>query len=53
LWTSAQAVDSLTKQIEAALAISGGPISADTNFSDLGIDSLEMVEMVMEIDRGI
>lgn len=51
LWASAQAVGSLTKQIEATLAISGGSISADTNFSDLGIDSFDMVEMIMEIEE--
>ena len=40
------------KQYTDTLGIAPGKINADTRFSDLGADSLDTVEMVMELEEN-
>lgn len=51
LWASAQLVDSLTARYQEVLNTSPGAITAETRFSDLGGDSLDTVELVMEFEE--
>ena len=51
LWASAQLIQSIKKHYEDTLGISSSDIRADTRFSDLEADSLDTVEMVMELEE--
>ena len=51
LWASAQLVNSVTQLYAGVLGTAPGAINADTRFTDLGADSLETVEMVMELEE--
>ncbi|MDB4766628.1 acyl carrier protein [bacterium] len=51
LWASARLVHSITQRYADVLGTSPGVITANTRFSDLGADSLEVVEMVMELEE--
>jgi acyl carrier protein len=48
LWTSTRVVESLRERYESFL---NGEITGETIFSDLGIDSLDTVELVMELEE--
>jgi len=51
LLASAQLVHAVGKHYADALGTRPGVFSADTQFSDLGFDSLDVVEMVMELEE--
>ena len=51
LWASAQLVQSLTKRFEDVLNTSPGAITANTRFTVFGSDSLDLVELVMELEE--
>ena len=51
LWASAQLVQSVTKRYEDVLGTTPPAIDANTPFSDLGADSLDMVEAIMELEE--
>ena len=51
LWASAQLVHSVTQRYADVLGTAPGAINADTRFADLGADSLETVEIVMELEE--
>ena len=51
LWASAQLVQSVTQHYADALGTAQGAINTDTRFADLRADSLETVEMVMELEE--
>ncbi len=51
LWASAQLVQSVTQRYADVLGTAPGAINANTRFSDLGANSLEAVEMVMELEE--
>ncbi|MDB2686238.1 acyl carrier protein [Mariniblastus sp.] len=52
LWASNQLVHEVAQQYTDTLGIAPGKINADTRFSDLGADSLDTVEMVMELEEN-
>jgi len=51
LWASAQLVQSVTQRYADSFGTAPGAINADTRFSDLGADSLDTVEMIMELEE--
>ena len=51
LWASAQLVQSVTRRYADALGTAPGAINANTRFADLAADSLDTVEMVMELEE--
>jgi len=51
LWASAQLLKSLTNRLEEVLNSSTGATTANTRFEDLGADSLDTVELVMELEE--
>lgn len=51
LWASTRLVQSVTQRYADVLGTAPGAIHADTRFADLGGDSLETVEMVMELEE--
>jgi acyl carrier protein len=51
LWASAQLVQTFTKRFEEVFGTSPGAITANTRFTDLGADSLDAVEFVMEMEE--
>ncbi len=50
LWASAQLVQSFIGRFEELFNTTPGAITANTRLGDLGIDSLETVELVMELE---
>ena len=51
LWASTQLVQSVTQRYADVLGTAFGAINANTRFADLGADSLETIEMVMELEE--
>ena len=51
LWASAQLVQSVTQRYADLLGTAPGAINAETRFSDLGADSLDTVEIIMELEE--
>ena len=51
LWASSQLVISVTQRYADVLGTNPGAINAETPFSDLGVDSLDAVELVMELEE--
>ena len=51
LWASSQLIHAVTQRYADALGTSPGAINADTRFSDLGADSLDTVEIVMDLEE--
>ena len=51
LWASSQLIHSVSQRYADVLGTTPDAINADTRFSDLGADSLETVEMVMELEE--
>ena len=51
LWASNQLVHEVSQRYEDALGTSPGSINSSTRFSDLGADSLDIVEMVMDLEE--
>lgn len=51
LWASAQLLRSVSQCYANVLGTAPGAINAETRFSDLGADSLDAVEMVMELEE--
>ena len=51
LWASNQLIDDVTKMYADALGTKPRAINANTRFSDFGMDSLDTVEMVMELEE--
>lgn len=51
LWASAELVQSVTRRYADALGTAPGAININTRFVDLGADSLETVEMVMDLEE--
>ena len=51
LWASNQLTRDVTQRYADALGTSLGAINANTRFSDLGADSLEIVEIVMDLEE--
>ena len=51
LWASAQLVQSVTRRYADALGTGPDAINANTRIADLGADSLDTVEMVMELEE--
>jgi len=51
LWASNQLVQSVTQRYADVLGTAPNAINANTRFADLGADSLETVEMVMELEE--
>lgn len=51
LWASSQLVLSVTQRYADVLGTNAGAINAETPFSDLGVDSLDAVELVMELEE--
>ena len=51
LWASAQLVQSVTRRYADALGTAPGAINANTRFADFAADSLDTVEMVMELEE--
>ena len=51
LWSSAQMIQTVTKRFEDVLGTSLGLITANTRFSDISVDSLETIELVMELEE--
>ena len=51
LWASSQLVQSVTQRYADVLGTKPGVFNANTRFGDLGADSLETVEMVMELEE--
>lgn len=52
LWASSQLIQSVAKWYEDVLGTSAGIINADTRFSDAGADSLDTVEIAMELEEA-
>ena len=51
LWASMQLVSSVTQYYSETMGTTVGVIDVNTQFSDLGADSLDTVEMVMELEE--
>lgn len=51
LWASTRLLQTVTQRYADALGTKTGAINVDTRFSDLGADSLETVELVMELEE--
>ena len=51
LWASVQLVQAVTRRYTDALGTAPGAINANTRFADLAADSLDTVEMVMELEE--
>ena len=51
LWASTQLVQSVTRLYADTLGTAPGVMNANTRFADLGADSLDTVEMVMELEE--
>lgn len=51
LWASDQLMQSVIQQYQNALGTEPGAIQADTSLSGLGADSLDVVELVMELEE--
>lgn len=51
LWASAQLVHSVVSRFEEVLGTSLGVIDVHTRLTDLGADSLETIEMIMELEE--
>ena len=51
LWASFQLTQSVTQHYADVLGTAPGAINANTRFTDLGADSLDAVEMVMELEE--
>ena len=51
LWASAQLVHSISQRYGDVLGTAPGAIDANFRFSDLGADSLDTVELVMELEE--
>ena len=51
LWASVQLVQAVTRRYTDALGTAPDEINANTRFADLGADSLDTVEMVMELEE--
>ena len=51
LWASDQLIHDVTRKYSDALGTKPGAINANTRFSDFGLDSLDTVEMVMELEE--
>ena len=51
LLTSSRLLRAITRQFQDVLNTSEGVLDADTKFSELGSDSLDTVELVMELEE--
>ena len=51
LWASVQLVQSVTRRYADTLGTGPDAINTNTRFADLGADSLDTVEMVMELEE--
>jgi len=51
LWASAQHIQSVARHFADALGTSTAAFNADTRFPDLGVDSLDAIEMIMELEE--
>lgn len=51
LWASAQLLHSVTQRYADVFGTALGAVNATTRFADLGADSLDTVEMVMELEE--
>ena len=51
VWKSTQLVHSLRVRIENTLGVSTNQMTADTPFYDIGADSLDAVEIVMQLEE--
>jgi len=51
LWSSTQLVRAITQRYAEVLGTRTGAIDTNASFSDLGADSLDTVEMVMELSE--
>lgn len=53
LWVSAKVVSLFTNHLEGVLDRSPGTIDPNTRFEDFGVDSLALVEWVMEMEEEL
>jgi acyl carrier protein len=51
LWLSAELLSSFQRRFAELLGVSADRIAADAAFADLGADSVETVELVMELEE--
>ena len=51
LWASNQLIHDVAQRYADALGTAPGAINANTSFSDLGADSLDTVEIVMDLEE--
>ena len=51
LWASDQMLQTITQRFENVLSTSPGVINANSTFSDIGATSLEVVELVLDLEE--
>jgi acyl carrier protein len=51
LWRSAERLSSFQRRLSDSLGVTSDSITADTLFHDFGADSLDTVELVMELEE--
>jgi len=50
LWRSAEALERIRERLAEALGVAPEEVSAETSLADLGVDSLDLAEVVMDFE---